>query len=237
MLSPVDANAHNGPELAQAQALAPAQRLYAQLSGGHARFAVLASLVVVWVMNTTLGRYLVSQRVVSGALMDLEGPLEWLGTVIFVIVTICLIIVIYRPYPTWLFRVAAAYLVFSVLQVVVNVIAMVSSATNRHGSGLGSLWDVAAVYGMSVIVFALIYVVLDIRTPGGAFVWPARPDEEPPTPNIFDYLFISLNVNSTYGPTSEVVMSRLTKAVMAGQVILAILMLTVLIASAVSATS
>ena len=51
-----------------------------------------------------------------------------------------------------------------------------------------------------------------------------------------DYLFISLNVNSTYGPTSEALVSRPAKMFMALQVLLAILMLTVLIARAVGAS-
>lgn len=57
----------------------------------------------------------------------------------------------------------------------------------------------------------------------------------PEQPHPVDDLFLSLNVNSTYGPTSEAVISRPTKLFMALQVILAILMLTVLIARAVSA--
>jgi hypothetical protein len=76
-----------------------------------------------------------------------------------------------------------------------------------------------------------------VSTPGGAFVWPSRDGEDPPTPHLIDYLFVSLNVNSTYGPTSEALISRAAKLVMALQVLLAILMLTVLIARAVSATS
>ena len=62
----------------------------------------------------------------------------------------------------------------------------------------------------------------------------------PPEAHLIEYLlislnFISLNVNSTYGPTSEVSISRPAKLFMALQVLLAILMLTVLIARAVSA--
>ena len=99
------------------------------------------------------------------------------------------------------------------------------------------MWDVAAVYMESVLVFMFVYIFLDVSTPGGAFVWPSREGEEPPEPHIIDYLFISMNVNSTYGPTSEAVMSRRAKLVMALQVLLAILMLTVLIARSVSSTS
>ena len=50
-----------------------------------------------------------------------------------------------------------------------------------------------------------------------------------------EYQFTSLNVNSTDGPSSEVPISRPAKLFMALQVLLAILMLTVLIARAVSA--
>ena len=87
----------------------------------------------------------------------------------------------------------------------------------------------------SVIVFMFIYIFLDVATPGGAFVWPSRNGEPPPVPHLIDYLFISLNVNSTFGPTSEDVISRPAKVFMALQVLLAILMLTVLIARAASA--
>jgi hypothetical protein len=217
--------------------LAPAEQLYAHLNQGHGRFLIIVATTVVWILNTTLGRYLVRTEVLTGVSASVERPLEWIGTAIFVLVTLSLILVIYKPYPTWLFRVAAIYLTFSVAQVVANVISMVGSAAGRHGNNLGSLWDVAAVYGTSVLVFALVYIVIDIRTPGGAFVWPNRPDEDPPMPHIVDYLFISFNVNSTYGPTSEAVVSRIAKGVMVLQVLLAILMLTVLIARAVSATS
>ena len=217
--------------------LAPAEQLYAHLNEGGGRLLIIVATTVVWILNTTLGRYLVRTQVLTGVSASVERPLEWIGTAIFVLVTLSLIIVIYKPYPTWLFRVAAIYLTFSVAQVVANVILMVGSAAGRHGHNLGSLWDVAAVYGTSVLVFALVYIVIDIRTPGGAFIWPNRPDEDPPMPDIVDYLFISFNVNSTYGPTSEAVVSRLAKSVMVLQVLLAILMLTVLIARAVSATS
>ncbi len=71
-------------------------------------------------------------------------------------------------------------------------------------------------------------------------MWPSRDGEAPPVPHLIDYIlislnFFSLNVNSTYGPTSEVPISRPAKLFMALQVLLAILMLTVLIARAVSA--
>lgn len=89
----------------------------------------------------------------------------------------------------------------------------------------------------SVLVFMFIYIFVDVSTPGGAFVWPSREGEPPPVPHIVDDLFISLNVNFTYGPTSEALISHPAKLVMALQVLLAILILTVLIARAVSSIS
>jgi hypothetical protein len=121
--------------------------------------------------------------------------------------------------------------------VIANVLAMIFTAGHHQGGGLSSLWDVAAVYMESVLVFTFIYVFVDVSTPGGAFVWPSRDGEVPPVPHLVDYLFILLNVNSTYGPTSEALVSRPAKLVMALQVLLAILILTVLISRAVSSTS
>ena len=45
------------------------------------------------------------------------------------------------------------------------------------------------------------------------------------------------NTNATYGPTTEAVMSRRVKVIMSIQVVMALLMLTVLIARSVAATT
>jgi hypothetical protein len=73
-----------------------------------------------------------------------------------------------------LFRWALAYLLFSMLQVIANVLSMVATAGNHQGGGLTGLWDVAAVYMESVVVFTFVYIFLDLSTPGGAFIWPSR---------------------------------------------------------------
>ena len=114
---------------------------------------------------------------------------------------------------------------------------MVLTAHVKIGIGLTGLWYVAAVYVMSVVVFMVVYLLFDVTTPGGVFVWPSREGQAPPEPHLIDYLFISLNVNSTYGPTSEALMSRGCKLVMALQTILSVLILTVLIDRAVGVTT
>ena len=212
--------------------LGPAERLRERILGTRGRLAIIAGAFVIWIMDVVFSRFLIIRGTISGVDADHARLVENIGTAIFVVTIIVLIIAVVRGSREAMFRIIAVYLTFSVIQVIFSVITMVSSVTARKGFGLGSLWDVAAMY-----VFTFVYVYLDVVTPKGAFIWPAREGETPPTPNIADYIFISLNVNSTYGPTSEVVMSRPTKLIMGLQVLLSILMLTVLIARAVSATS
>lgn len=217
--------------------LGPADLLRDRLTRGRGRLAVIAATTGVWVMDLLLMHHLRSREVINPNLGTLVHNIDVIGTIAFIAVTLGLTISLFRGHKRELFRWALAYLLFSMVQVITNVLSMVASAGSHQGGGLSGLWDVAAVYMESVLVFMFVYIFLDVSTPGGAFVWPSREGEEPPEPHIIDYLFISLNVNSTYGPTSEAVMSRRAKMVMALQVLLAILMLTVLIARSVSSTS
>lgn len=213
----------------------PNEALRERLTHGSARLWVLLATTLVWVMDVSLFNHIKAHHIVANTYNEALQRIEQASTITFVIMTIGLAQALFRSRQTQLFRWALAYLVVSMVQVVANVVSMVATASTVEGGGLTGLWDVAAVYMQSVVVFMFIYIFLDVSTPGGAFVWPSRDGEPPPTPHVIDYLFISLNVNSTYGPTSETVMSRPAKLFMALQVILAIMMLTVLIARAVSA--
>ena len=215
----------------------PAEQLRQRLTHGCGRLAVIVATSSVWLMDLLLAQHLERDQAIAPAMLGVVSGIERLGTLLFVVVTVGLVVSLFRGSRRRLFQWGLLYLSFSVLQVIANVIAMIFTAGHHQGGGLGSLWDVAAVYMESVLVFMFIYVFLDVSTPGGAFVWPSREGETPPVPHIVDYLFISLNVNSTYGPTSEALISRPAKLVMALQVLLAMLMLTVLIARAVSATT
>ena len=215
----------------------PADLLRDRLTRGGGRLAVIAATTGVWMVDLLLVGHLKNRKLISPDLDNLVHTVDLAGTIAFVAITLGLAISLFRGQKRELFRWALVYLLFSMVQVITNVLSMVASADQHQGGGLGGLWDVAAVYMESVLVFMFVYIFLDVSTPGGAFVWPSREGQAPPEPHIIDYLFISLNVNSTYGPTSEAVMSRRAKMVMALQVLLAILMLTVLIARSVSATS
>ena len=214
----------------------PADLLRARLTSGKGRLAVIAATTGVWGMDLLLVNHLRNRSMISPHLSDLVHSIDVVATIAFIAVTIGLTVSLFRGKNRHLFRWALAYLLFSMVQVIANVLSMVATAGSHQGGGLTGLWDVAAVYMESVLVFMFIYIFLDVSTPGGAFIWPSREGEDPPEPHIIDYLFISMNVNSTYGPTSEAVMSRRAKLVMALQVLLAIVMLTVLIARSVSST-
>ncbi|MBM5808562.1 MAG: hypothetical protein FJ051_01890 [Cyanobacteria bacterium M_surface_9_m1_291] len=212
----------------------PAELLRARLTSGNGRLLVIVATMLVWLMDLLLAKHLERNQGIAPDLHGIITSIERLGTLLFVVVTLGLVVSLYRGGRRQLFGWGLLYLSFSVIQLIANVMAMIMTAGHHQGLGLAGLWDVAAVYAQRVLVFMLIYIFLDVSTPGGIFVWPARKGEVPPTPHIIDYLFISLNVNSTYGPTSEALISRPAKMVMALQVLLAILMLTVLIAGAVS---
>ncbi len=215
----------------------PADLLRERLTHGRGRLAVIAAITMAWLMDVLLVNHLEHRRLIAPDTNHLLRSVDSISTVVFIVTTVGLIISLYRGHTRELFRWALAYLLFSMIQVITNVLSMVDSAGIKHSAGLSGLWDVAAVYMESVLVFMFVYIFLDVSTPGGAFVWPSREGEDPPEPHIIDYLFISLNVNSTYGPTSEAVMSRRAKLVMSLQVLLAIVMLTVLISRTVSASS
>jgi len=215
----------------------PADLLRERLTHGRGRLMVIAATTGVWMMDLLLVNHLKQHRLIGPGANNLLHWVDTISTLAFIVVTIGLTISLFRGHKVGLFRWALAYLLFSIIQVIANVLSMVASTRFQHVSGLAGLWDVAAVYMESVLVFMFVYIFLDVSTPGGAFVWPSRAGEDPPEPHIIDYLYISLNVNSTYGPTSEAVMSRRAKMVMSLQVLLAIVMLTVLISRTVSASS
>jgi uncharacterized membrane protein len=119
------------------------------------------------------------------------------------------------------------------LHLVVNIGALLFSATAK-AAGLASLWDVGAMGAMTVITFAVCYMILDRATPGRAFIIPGR-DGPLEDPRVFDYIYLSFDTSTTFGPTLEVPVSRPAKALMMLQVALSIVILTVLLSRAVNA--
>lgn len=215
----------------------PQDRVREELATWSGKVFLVASIVVVWLVDFALSQRLVDSGAVTGRPESVMRAFENASTILFVVISLALILAVFMDWRRAWVPLVTAYLSFSVVQVMVNVGGLIGAAHVRDDSSLAGLWDVGAVYAMSVVVFMFVYATMDIATPKGAFVWPARDGEDPPTPNLTDYLFISLNTNATYGPTTEAVVSRGVKLIMALQVIMAVLMLTVLISRAVAATN
>jgi hypothetical protein len=144
-----------------------------------------------------------------------------------------MVLAVFHPHSRIILPGLTAYLGFALLHLVVNVGALLLSATAK-ATGLASLWDVGAIGAMSVLTFAACYWMLDRATPGGAFVIPGR-EGRLPDPKLFDYIYLSFDTMTTFGPTLEVPVSRRAKALMMLQVALAIVILTVLLSRAVNA--
>ena len=144
-----------------------------------------------------------------------------------------IVLAVFRPHSRIILPGLTAYLGFALLHLVVNVGALLFSATAR-ASGLASLWDVGVIGAMSVLTFAACYWILDRATPGGAFLIPGR-DGRLRDPKLFDYVYLSFDTSTTFGPTLEVPVCRRAKLLMMLQVGLSIVILTVLLSRAVNA--
>lgn len=235
------APAPSSPELSEpvavptAASASPAGLLRQRLTHGHGRLLVLLAMAVVWLMDTLLVDRIKAHHLAADTFMPLLSGIEHISTVVFAVVSVGLGLSLYRLSQRHLVMWGLAYLAVAMVQVFANVLSMVMTASHVKGGGLLSLWDVVGVYMETVVVFAFVYIMLDIAVPGGAFIWPSRAGQPPAMPHLIDYLFLALNTNSTYGPTSEVVISRIAKMTMAMQIFLAMLMLTVLISRVVGA--
>lgn len=155
----------------------------------------------------------------------------------FLLIFLLLLILtgILRPHSRLILPGLSAYFGFALLHLVVNVGALLLSATSK-ATGLASLWDVGAIGAMSVLTFAACYWILDRATAGGAFVIPGR-DGRLTDPRLVDYIYLSFDTSTTFGPTIETPVCRGAKLLMMLQVTLSVVVLTVLLSRAVNAIS
>jgi len=89
----------------------------------------------------------------------------------------------------------------------------------------------------TTLVFSLWYQLADAYLPGGAIDFPPNGAHPDGPPRWFDYLFLSFNTNATFGPTTEGVRTRPTKALMMLQAAISLVVLVVLIARVVGLTT
>ena len=197
----------------------------------HWRLAAL--MIVVQLLDVAVTRKLCSSGELNDAGVAVVQTFHYGSNLLLLLLLVIIGLAAFRPHSRIILPGLTAYLAFALLHLVVNVGALLFSATAK-ATGLASLWDVGAIGAMSVITFAVCYWILDRATPGGAFVIPGRagPIEDP---KVFDYIYLSFDTCTTFGPTIETPVSRGAKALMMLQVILSVVVLTVLLSRAVNA--
>lgn len=127
-------------------------------------------------------------------------------------------------------RYAFIYLIAATIQVILNIILLVSGGTPLHDSLIWGLGVLGGAYLLVVAVFTGWYWLYDKITPGGAFDFPETEAIPNFRPNLIDYVFISFNTNSTFGPTAELIKSRHVKVLMMLQTALSLAILLVFVA-------
>lgn len=199
--------------------------------GEHWRLAVL--MISVQLLNAAVTGKLCSSGELSGTGVAVVQTFHYGSTFLLVLLMAVIALGVFRPHSRLILPGLAAYLAFALLHLVVNVGALLLSATGK-ATGLASLWDVGAIGAMSILTFAACYWILDRATPGGAFIIPAR-DGRLADPKMFDYIYLSFDTSTTFGPTLEVPVCRRAKVLMMLQVGLSVVILTVLLSRAVNA--
>jgi hypothetical protein len=182
----------------------------------------------------------VTGQLCTGGQLDAAGvavvrTFHYGSNFLLLLLFLLIVLALVRPHSRLILPGLAAYLAFALLHLVVNVGALLFGATAQAG-GLASLWDVGAIGAMSVLTFAACYWILDRATPGGAFLIPGR-DGRLADPVLSDYIYLSFDTSTTFGPTLEVPVCRAAKYLMMLQVVLSIVILTVLLSRAVNAVA
>ena len=187
-------------------------------------------LLVVQLLDIAAAWQIHTGSVFSRATGDALFAVDTITTVVFIVMAVALVLATINGRESRINHFAFIYLCTATIQVTLNVALLISSGQARHDSLLWGLWDLGAAYLMIVAVFTGWYWWCDRVITGGAFVFPTREDGIEVAPGVIDYLFIAFNTNSTFGPTSESVVSRRVKALMMYQTILSLALLLVFVA-------
>ena len=199
-------------------------------TGGRHGLSLALGLLVVQVLDIVASWQIHAGAVFSDAAADVLVLVDGLTTGVFVAMAVALLVASARGDASRTNRFAFAYLLMATVQVTFNVVLMVASGHTRDDSLLWGLWDLGAAYLLIVVVFTGWYWWCDRVISGGAFVFPTREGTADHRPNVVDYMFIAFNTNSTFGPTSEDVVSRRVKALMMYQTLLSLAILLVFVA-------
>lgn len=199
----------------------------------HDHWRLAALMAAVQLLDVAVTNKLCSTGELNAAGVAVVQTFHYGSNFLLLLLLVLILLAVLRPHSRLILPGLVAYLGFALLHLVVNVGALLLSATAR-ASGLASLWDVGAIGAMSVLTFAACYWILDRSTPGGAFLIPGR-NGLLKDPTLSDYIYLSFDTSTTFGPTLEVPVCHRAKYLMMLQVALSIVILTVLLSRAVNA--
>lgn len=203
------------------------------LSTWRQRAEFLLVVVAIHGFDSLVSDILSKSGVLTEKASSIAASLEYAGDWVLAFLALICLIAIVRSIRHMIVPMVAVYLSFAVVHYIVNVAGVLLTAELHHGEPLTQLWDVVVVYFMGVFIFTAWYWFLDKITPGGVFLLPAVSGEKC-TRTMIDYLFISFNVSSTFGPTTETPTTSAAKVLMMFQVCSSLLVLMVLLARAIN---
>jgi len=166
-----------------------------------------------------------------------------IADVLFVAVLVLVVIALVRQrfvasresHSRFTLAVLAIYLVSASLNVLFNMITLVVVPSLRNTSQNWLILDLGLLFASNMLAFSLWYQLADAYLKGGAFDFPpnaAHPDDPP---RWIDYLFLSFNTQSTFGPTIEGIRTRPVKVMMMLQTSFSLIVLVVLVARIITA--
>lgn len=201
--------------------------------GGRDHWRLAALMVLVQLLDLAVASKLCRSGELNPAGTAVVQGFHYGSNALLALFLFLVVFATFRPHSRAVVRALAFYLGFALVHLVVNVGALLFTATAK-AQGLASLWDVGAIGAMGVMSFAACYYVLDRATPGGAFLIPGR-DGRLKEPRLGDYIYLSFDTCTTFGPTIETPVCRSAKYLMMLQVALSVVILTVLLSRAVNA--
>ena len=199
----------------------------------HDHWRLVALMVGVQLLDVAVTSKLCSSGELNASGVAVVQTFHYGSNFLLLLLLSIIALAIWHPHSRIILPCLVAYLGFALLHLIVNVGALLFSATAKD-SGLASLWDVGAIGAMSILTFAACYWILDRSTPGGAFIIPDR-NGRMEHPTLSDYIYLSFDTSTTFGPTIETPVCHNAKSLMMLQVALSVVILTVLLSRAVNA--
>lgn len=202
------------------------------LSTWRQRAELLLVMVAIYVFDTLVSDILMGSGVLPDWGIRVVGAFERGGGWAMIVLAAACFVIAGGGFRNVIIPLIAVYLSCAFIHLVVNIAGIFLTAEMHRGQPLTELWDVAVVYFMGVFIFTVWYWFLDKITPGGAFVFPHELRGKS-NRTMIDYLFISFNASSTFGPTTETPTTCGAKVLMMLQVCSSLLILMVLLSRAI----